>query len=117
MVYSVSGADAIIAITTKMGDLNRKPEPRFNVGFIMPLGYQKPEAFYAPVYETEKQKLDMIPDLRTTIHWEPNVKVLPDGTASFQFYTADMLTDYSVVIEGISRDGKIIRRVEQLHVK
>lgn len=117
MVYAVSGADAIIAITTKTGTVNRKPESRFNVGFIMPLGYQKPEAFYAPKYETGEQKVSITPDLRTTIHWQPDVHVPADGRATFDFYTADARTSYSVMIEGITEDGKLFRGTGRLEVK
>lgn len=117
MVYAPVGADAIVAITTKTGDLNQVSKQRFNVGYITPLGYQTPEAFYAPTYETDEQKRSDIPDLRTTIHWEPNVKVSPDGHASFSFYTADFATNYSVVLEGITPEGKLIRKVEQIQVE
>lgn len=117
MVYAVSGADAVVAITTRTGTGNVKPESRFNVGFIMPLGYQKAEAFYAPKYETEEQKMNITPDLRTTIHWQPDVQVSADGRASFDFYTADARTSYSVVIEGITQEGKLFRGTGKLEVK
>ena len=117
MVYAPGGADAIIAITTKTGFVQGPPQSRYNVGLIKPLGYQKPEAFYAPTYETEQQKTDITPDLRTTIHWQPDVQVPPDGSASFDFYTADARTSYSVVIEGLTPEGKLFRAKGRVEVK
>jgi len=40
-----------------------------------------------------------------------------EGEASFEFYTSDFKTTYSVVIEGITDDGKIIRQVEKIKVE
>jgi hypothetical protein len=37
-----------------------------------------------------------------------------NGEAVFDFYTADSSTTYSVVIEGITNDGKIIRHVSKI---
>jgi hypothetical protein len=77
---------------------------------ITPLGYKKAAEFYAPRYETEAQYYNPMPDLRTTIFWKPDVEVT-DGTASIEFYTADANnTSYSVVWEGITKDGVVIRQ-------
>ena len=74
------------------------------------LGYQKRVEFYSPRYDTPETLKNFIPDLRTTIHWQPNVQADSNGIASFNFYTADSETSYSVVIEGITSDGKIIHK-------
>jgi len=81
------------------------------------LGYQKPADFYSPKYETLETQQMPIPDCRTTIFWKPDIVI--DGTSevSFNFYTADFPATYSVVIEGLTIDGKIIRQVEKIHVK
>jgi hypothetical protein len=57
-------------------------------------------------------------DLRTTIFWKPDIVILDEHEeATFEFYTSDFLTTYSVVIEGLTTDGKIIRQVEKITVK
>jgi hypothetical protein len=38
-------------------------------------------------------------------------------TAIFEFYTSDFPTTYSVVIEGLTSDGRIIRQVEKIQVE
>ena len=39
------------------------------------------------------------------------------GEASFEFYTSDFPTTYSVVIEGLTKDGGMIRQVEKIVVQ
>jgi len=45
------------------------------------------------------------------------VKADPLGVASFEFYTADEQTSYTMVIEGLTADGKIIHRKKTLWAK
>ncbi len=111
------GAGGAIVITTRKGMSAYKELPKYNIRTAMPLGYQEPAEFYSPRYETEESREIGPPDLRTTIYWNPDVKISADGEASFQFYTADSPDDYSVVIEGITEDGMIIRSRSTLKSK
>ena len=99
----------VIAITTKGGDgkYNAQWHPT-NLKTTMPLGFQLPVEFYAPKYELaiDKEKKEL--DLRTTIHWQPRLKV-KDGKAKVEFYTADNVVDYSIVIEGVGEGGSLLR--------
>ena len=79
--------------------------------------YQEPVEFYSPKYETLEARQAVIPDYRTTIFWKPDIVVSDSEEASFEFYTSDYKTTYSVVIEGITNDGKIIRQVEKIRVE
>jgi len=107
-VYGMRGANGVIVIYTKRGDGNSRPMPYFNIKQIIPLGYQLPVEFYSPKYDTEESLNDPKPDLRTTIYWNPNVLTDDNGNAKLDFYTADDPSTYSVVIEGVSDDGKLI---------
>ena len=82
---------------------------------IMPLGFQKPAEFYAPKYDQPNQNIK--PDLRTTIHWQPNLTTNEEGKASFKFYTADTPSTYTVVIEGVTDDGKVVYKRDKVVVK
>ena len=115
-IFGVRGANGVISITTRRGSDHYSSTPP-NYVFIAPIGYQKPVEFYAPKYDTLESKNLGIPDYRTTIFWKPDLVVSDTGKASFEFYTADFPTTYSVVIEGISDNGKIIRRVEKIDVE
>jgi hypothetical protein len=103
-----AGAGGAIVITTKKGMTPYKELPKFNIKKIMPLGYREPEEFYSPRYETPDSREIGPPDLRTTIYWNPDVKVSLDGEALFDFYTADNPSDYTLLIEGLTDDGLII---------
>ncbi|MDR3217479.1 MAG: TonB-dependent receptor, partial [Dysgonamonadaceae bacterium] len=79
-----------------------------NIKPVMPLGYQLPVEFYSPEYDTQDSINSPKPDLRTTIYWEPNALTDDKGNVKLDFYTADTSVTYSVVIEGISDDGRLI---------
>jgi hypothetical protein len=83
----------------------------------MPLGYQSPIEFYSPKYNTQKAKNNPDPDLRTTIYWKPDLSTSANGETNIEFYTADNPTDYTIVIEGITDDGKIVRHTDTITVK
>jgi len=99
---------AAILITTKSGTGFHQVSESFNSKAFIPLGYQVTKEFYSPKYETDKEKKDSTPDLRSTIYWNPNVITDENGKANFDFYTADSKSTYSVIIEGTTSDGKII---------
>ena len=78
------------------------------------LSYAKNAEFYAPKYPTEESRKIINSDKRTTIHWEPNIRLNEKGEAGLSFYTADRPSTYTVVIEGITDDGKACRYVKQI---
>jgi len=109
--FGEEGKNGVIAIYTKSGKIN-PPKDKLYVKRIMPLGFQKPAEFYAPKYDSIR--VDSTPDLRTTIHWQPSLTTDESGKASFRFYTADTPSTYSVVIEGIADNGKIVYKREKI---
>ena len=72
------------------------------------MGYQMPVEFYSPKYDIQKNFENPNPDLRTTIYWKPNVITDNEGNVKLDFYTADDSSTYSVIIEGVSNEGKLI---------
>ncbi|WP_280748849.1 Plug domain-containing protein [Parabacteroides sp. PF5-9] len=117
-IYGLLGVDGVVNITTKRGTtLSDNNKEVYHQKTITPLGYQKPVEFYSPRYETQEQKFDITPDLRTTIFWKPDLVTGTDGKAAFDFYTSDFNTTYSVVIEGLTHDGRIVRDVKKIQVK
>lgn len=116
--FGMQGANGVISITTKNGSYDPyENKVKTNTAFVIPLGYQQPVEFYAPRYDTPESKYKHIPDYRTTIYWKPDLVVSAHGQLSFDFYTADFPTTYSVVIEGVTADGKIVRQVEKIVVR
>jgi len=76
-------------------------------------GYYEAREFYAPNYETTNNK----PDLRTTIHWEPNIITNDQGEATLTFYNADPKTKIRLVVEGITENGLPITGTAAYEVK
>ncbi len=74
------------------------------------MGYQTSAEFYAPAYPTEKDRRSNVPDYRTTLYWNPTVKLDDAGHAIVEFYTSDAPADYNITIEGVTRQGKIVCR-------
>jgi TonB-dependent SusC/RagA subfamily outer membrane receptor len=105
-VLGSRGAGGAIIITTKTGEITPKKGVRFNMATLVPKGYRKDVEFYSPKYETEEQMAAT--DRRTTVFWKPNVKI-SEGNAEFDFYTADSNSTYSIIVEGITEKGRIIR--------
>ena len=93
--------------------LNIRQRNHRNTTFY-PLGYQAPVEFYSPKYDTTAKKDNEIPDLRTTLYWNPKLVTDERGNTSFSFYTSDQPGNYFVCIEGISEDGELIHVVKVL---
>jgi len=91
-----------ILITTRKG--RKDDNKKYNYVSFIPLGYQKSADFYAPKYDANNKIDFTIPDLRTTIHWQPTLDII-NGIGEIEFYTSDSPTEYSVVIEGITDEG------------
>jgi len=117
-LFGGQGAFGVISVTMKRGlsESSSSNNSLNNISYT-PTGYQKPVEFYSPKYDTPESRNLRTPDFRSTIFWKPDVLVSDDGKASFNFYTSDFPTTYSVVIEGLSNDGKIIRQVEKIEVR
>ncbi|MCL2727298.1 MAG: hypothetical protein FWD56_02840 [Bacteroidales bacterium] len=112
VIFGMRGYHGVISIFTKrdrsLGSASNTSPLSMHIKGYSPLGYQQPAEFYAPKYETESLRLNKKPDLRTTIHWQPVVLSDENGVASFEFFTADEQTSYTVTIEGLADDGAII---------
>jgi len=116
-VFGQRGMNGAISITTRRGE-GKPPTEKSNHAVYTPLGYQQPVEFYSPRYDTQEAKWSALPDYRTTIFWKPDIVISEDGkSASFEFYTSDFSTTYSVVMEGLTNDGRIVRQVEKISVE
>ena len=116
-ILGTRGAGGALSITSRRWGGTDILNPKFNNVVYNPVGYQKPVEFYAPKYETREARQTTIPDYRTTIFWKPDVVVSDEGEASFDFYTSDFPATYSVVIEGITDDGKPVRQVKKIRIR
>ena len=69
------------------------------------LGFNRYKSFYSPKYVTDEERKSLVPDNRTTIYWQPQLRTDKRGNASVHFYTADRPSYYTIIIEGITDKG------------
>lgn len=115
-MFGMRGSGGIISITTQRGTAGEKKE-KFNYCLYTPLGYQSPVEFYAPRYDTKTKQYLSNPDYRTTLYWKPDIILSEEGKASFDFYASDFPTTYTIVCEGITADGRIMRQIKKIEIK
>jgi hypothetical protein len=77
-------------------------------------GFYQAREFYNPKYD---HKVENLKDLRATIYWNPEIVTDKDGNASFDYYNADGVGTYRVVIEGIDENGNLGRQVYRYKVE
>ena len=110
------GANGVLIISAEPGwtpkDLGRPNVLPFKI-----MGYQIPDEFYVPKYEIDSVRRDNRYDERSTIYWQPVVKISKDAPAKLSFYTADTYGKYSVIVEGITSRGVICRKRVSLILK
>ncbi|MBN1927663.1 MAG: hypothetical protein JW798_17655 [Prolixibacteraceae bacterium] len=95
-INTFSGKGIYQAYVTPKG-VNRFRIPRFST----------PKEFYEPKYENLQPGDWDKPDLRALIHWQPGLSTNEQGFASTSFYNADNVGDMMIIVEAISKEGKI----------
>jgi TonB-dependent SusC/RagA subfamily outer membrane receptor len=111
-MFGTGASNGALIITTKRGFVQKRTKSQNISNFIEPLGFQSPQEFYSPKYEASQRHTST--DLRTTIYWKPDAQISESGEATFDFYSADAETTYSVVIEGVSSQGHLIYTKEKI---
>jgi TonB-dependent SusC/RagA subfamily outer membrane receptor len=114
-IYGLDGANGVLVITTKQGEIRGKGVSSLGVLPIAPMGFYKARTFYSPKYDHTNVH-SQPPDLRSTIYWNPEIQTGKDGKASFDYFNADGTGTYKVTIEGIDTNGNIGRLVYRYKV-
>ena len=112
-----AASNGALMIRTRDGNgLDAINEHNPHIAIAKPLGYQKAAEFYSPKYEVTDRPDGT--DLRSTVYWNPCVRFGDDGKADFEFFTSDNpATSYTIFIEGITDDGRIITGSSQIEIK
>jgi hypothetical protein len=77
---------------------------------ISPKGFNKAREFYTPRYDKPGGD-NTLPDYRSTIYWNANLKTYSTGKTSFSYFNADGPSEYKVIVEGINAAGELGRQV------
>ncbi|MEO0470418.1 MAG: TonB-dependent receptor plug domain-containing protein [Bacteroidota bacterium] len=104
--YGIRGANGVLAVYTKDGTEDEDPDELAKRGIIKPdlQGYHIRKEFYSPNYAISDPRHDL-PDLRTTLHWEPMIRTNEWGKAEVSFYTGDNEGSFQILLQGITKEG------------
>ena len=112
------GADAIrlgprdsagaILITLK-DPRNLPAKPAQGIITYTPLGYSESVEFYHPTYDTPEKKNEQRSDFRSTVYWNPELRLDAEGKATIEYYTPDSTAPEDIIIEGVDKNGKVCR--------
>jgi hypothetical protein len=102
-----------LLIMMKVGTSRKQYNP--SIANISPKGFNKVREFYSPKYDQPNP--NQLPDLRTTVYWDPRVKTDAEGKSTFSFFNADGPGSYKVIVEGINAAGELGRQVYKYTVQ
>ncbi|MCK5368063.1 MAG: hypothetical protein KAQ62_05905, partial [Cyclobacteriaceae bacterium] len=112
----IKRANGIIAIYTKPGESPILQSQSGEMNEIMLPGLTTPEVFISPNYAKDTNT-EFLPDLRSTIYWNPQVITNRRGRAKIGFYNSDDARNLQICIEGISKDGIPIYDIHEIGKK
>ncbi|RZK78487.1 MAG: hypothetical protein EOO85_06180 [Pedobacter sp.] len=112
--YGAAGVNGVILITTKNGG-NHSPSYNPSLVNFSPKSFDKARTFYSPKYDRSGSNSDL-PDIRSTIYWNPGVKTDRTGKTMLSFYTSNSPGTYKVTLEGIDTDGRLAHKVYRFSV-
>ncbi|MES2453988.1 MAG: hypothetical protein V4594_00530 [Bacteroidota bacterium] len=112
-LVAMLGKPTILIYTNRSYARNKRYNPA--IANIRPKGFNKAREFYAPRYDRPNIS-QQLPDLRSTIYWNPKLKTDSLGKGSFSFFNADGPGNYKVVVEGINAAGELARQVYHYEV-
>ena len=95
VIWGAIGGMGVISITTKKGDFKAASVPLTNTKTFTTLGYQIPQGY--------------TPNARTPV-WLPSLR----GSSFRLLLPAEYSSNYRIIIEGVTSEGRIIHYVEEL---
>jgi len=94
---------------TKRGMPNRIVEEASASTSARLVGYSVIRKFYSPVYDGKEDQINKKGDFRSTLCWAPVIRTNANGLAKVAFYNSDQTGEVKVVLEGVTKDGKLCR--------
>lgn len=95
VIWGAIGGMGVISITTKKGDFKAASVPLTNTKTFTTLGYQIPQSY--------------TPNAHTPV-WLPSLR----GSSFRLFLPLEYRSDYRILIEGVTSEGRIIHYMEEL---
>jgi len=80
-------------------------------------GLQANRIFAAPVYDTQNQIENRLPDFRHLLNWTPSINIKGNEAKQISFFTSDSKGNFLISIQGISNKGIPIYQEIKMNVK
>ena len=114
------GADAVILGPRASGGavvitLKDPARPAQGIITYTPLGYSESVEFYHPTYDTPEKKNAQRSDFRSTVYWNPELRLDAEGKATIEYYTPDSTAPEDIIIEGVDKNGKVCRILQTIN--
>ena len=118
------GADAVIlgprasggAVVITLKDPRNLPaRPAQGIITYTPLGYSESVEFYHPTYDPPEKKNAQRSDFRSTVYWNPELRLDAEGKATIEYYTPDSTAPEDIIIEGVDKNGKVCRILQTIN--
>lgn len=94
---------------TKRGAPNEKPSLSPGITPTELIGYSIIRGFYSPLYDGSADQPKNKNDFRSTLYWNPVIETDEEGTAWIEFYNSDQTGEVQIVVEGVTKEGKLCR--------
>lgn len=104
-IYGSRGGNGVIALYSKKGVNAGAGQAAAGTATAKLMGYYKTREFFSPSYQVAREEHNL-PDLRSTVYWNPAVKTDSTGKARISFYNADQVQSLRVNLEGLSPRGQ-----------
>jgi hypothetical protein len=106
-------SDGTISIILKSGTDIKPVSYSANVKIS---GYSEPRTFYAPKHGNPIMN-DKKPDLRTTLFWEPDIKVKNNKVVTLNYYNHDIPSTVRICVEGITSTGIPVTGIAEYEIR
>jgi len=113
--FGIRGAFGVISVITKTSE-NIPYKPVSYAVSTEISGFDSPRIFYSPKHITTRQN-GYMPDLRSTLYWLPDIKVITNQDYLVKYFNADVSSTYSIIVEGITSDGIPVTGKTEYEVK
>jgi hypothetical protein len=116
MMWGEKAKGGVISVITRDGALENSFNKVYHTAQMKFTGYDEPRIFYSPRHQTTLEK-DYKPDLRTTLFWEPDLKVQGNNYVYLNFFNGDNPAKVKIVAEGITTGGIPVTGVTEYEIK
>jgi hypothetical protein len=108
--------NGVISIISRPEERRKEKLPVYNSVNRTVKGFDAPRIFYSPDYSVVSEQT-YLPDLRTTLKWDPDVVVSPGKEIVISFYNNDKQGVVKVVVEGLTTGGVPVTGSVEYEVK